>query len=279
MRELVRPAARIDVPVEGKIIGIRRLTAREKVFRIELPGGARLAHQPGQFVMVGLYGSGEAPISITSPPSPGESFELCVRAAGALTHRLHSMEEGDVVGIRGPFGRGFPVREMEGYDMLFVAGGLGLAPLRSLIRYVLERRDRFGSVTILYGARTPADRLFLDELAQWEGDRSIDFRQSIDVGEGDWTGRVGVITTLFRGMELKPARTMVAVCGPPVMYRFVLIELLARGFLESRIYLSFERRMCCGLGKCGRCQINGEFVCRSGPVYSYLHAGRLREAL
>lgn len=279
MRELLKPQPMLDVPVSATIRSVRRLTAKEKLFDIELPPGRELGHGPGQFVMVSVYGTGEAPISITSPPAPGGTFQLCIRNAGTLTHYLHTLDEGARIGIRGPFGKGFVVEEIEGHDILFVAGGLGLAPLRSLISLAIDQRDRFGDLTIFYGARSPEDRLYLDELAAWKADESIDFRQTVDIAGEEWRGRVGVITTLFKGLDLDPARTIVAVCGPPVMYRFVLIELLGRGFLESQIYLSLERRMCCGMGKCGQCQINGELVCTTGPVYRYIDAKRLREAL
>lgn len=279
MPELLQPAPMLDVPVGAAVTGVSSLTGKEKLFEIELPDGRNIGHRPGQFVMVSLYGSGEAPISITSPPAPGGKFELCVRDAGSLTHRLHGLGAGARIGIRGPFGHGFPVEEMEGYDMLFVAGGLGLAPLRSLIAHAMGRRERFGELTIFYGARRPEDRLFRSELGRWEADETIDFRQTVDVADRSWRGRVGVITTLFRGIDLDPMRTMVAICGPPVMYRFVLLELLGRGFLESQIHMSLERRMRCGMGKCGQCQINGEYVCMNGPVFRYIDAKRLREAL
>jgi sulfhydrogenase subunit gamma (sulfur reductase) len=279
MSELLECTPMTDLPVAAVVRGARLLTAREILLDLELEGGRELRHQPGQFVMVSLMGTGEAPISISSPPRPGGRFELCVRDAGTLTHYLHRLKESDRVGIRGPFGHGFPQDEIEGYDVVLVAGGLGLAPLRSLISTVVQRRERFGKVTIMYGARSPRERLFVDELERWARSPGVRVAQTVDVADGTWRGRVGVITTLFSGLEFDPHTSVAAICGPPVMYKFVVMELLARGFLEGRIYMSLERRMCCGMGKCGQCQINGEFVCRSGPVYRYLDAKRLREAL
>ena len=245
-----------------------------------LARNAAIDHKPGQFVMVSVYGSGEAPISISSPPTRGSStFQLCIRDAGTLTHHLHTLSEGDTIGIRGPFGNGFPVDEMEGNEMLFVAGGLGIAPLRSLMRHVLRRRNRFGRITILYGSRSPAERLFVEELDEYDADESIRFLETVDIAHENWTGRVGVITTLMKDLEVRPATTVAAVCGPPIMYKFVVLELLGRGFHEGRIYMSLERRMCCGMGKCGLCQINGVYVCKDGPVFRYLDAKRLAEAL
>lgn len=280
MPDIIAPTPMIDIPVNGTFRRIQRLTKRETLFDVELENGMALNHKPGQFVMVSVFGSGEAPISISSPPRPGSpTFQLCIRDAGTLTHHLHTLGEGARVGIRGPFGNGFPVGDMEGSDILFVAGGLGLAPLRSLIRHVLERRNRFGLITVLYGTRSPEDRLFRKELDEYEKDDSVRFLETVDVADENWTGRVGVITRLIKGLEFQTKNTVAAICGPPIMYRFVILELLARGFHEGGIYMSLERRMCCGMGKCGQCQINGIYVCKDGPVFRYLDAKRLPEAL
>jgi len=280
MPELLAPVPMLDIPVSAKLWRIRQLTPREKLFDVELLGGRVLNHNPGQFVMVSVFGAGEAPISISSPPRHGRpSFQLCIRDAGSLTHHLHTLPEGSRVGIRGPFGNGFPVEDLEGNDILFIAGGLGLAPLRSLIFHVLERRNLFGEITILYGAKTPKERLFREELNELSQDKSIRFLDTVDMADETWSGRVGLITTLLRGLEFRPRETVAAICGPPVMYRFIVLELLARGFNQGRIYMSLERRMGCGMGKCGQCQINGVYVCKDGPVFRYLDAKRLAEAL
>jgi NAD(P)H-flavin reductase len=189
------------------------------------------------------------------------------------------MEPGSIVGIRGPFGNGFPVDKMKGKDLLFAPGGLGLAPLRSLINQVLDERESFGRVIILYGARNPSELLFKDELARWEVRDDMEFHVTVDRGDESWTGHVGVITTLFPRITVNPRNTVAVTVGPPVMYRFVLMELLSKGIQDGRIYLSLERRMKCGLGKCGHCQINNVYVCQKGPVFSYAQLKELPEAI
>jgi len=260
----------IYLPQPARIVDVRPLTALEKLFTLELPGGLSLGHQPGQFVEVSVFGIGEAPISISSSPSRSNgTFELCVRRSGDLTGVLHRMQAGQVLGVRGPFGRGFPIERFHGKDLLFAPGGLGLAPLRSLINQVLDERGQFGRVTILYGAKHPSELLFTDELAQWAARNDVEVRLTVDRPDADWKGNVGVITTLFPRVQIYARNTVAVVCGPPVMYRFVLMELLGKGIAESSIFLSLERRMKCGVGKCGHCQINHVYACQSGPVFSY----------
>ncbi|HJW84216.1 MAG TPA: FAD/NAD(P)-binding protein [Anaerolineae bacterium] len=260
----------IYLPQPVRIVDVRPLTALEKLFTLELPGGLSLGHRPGQFVEVSVFGIGEAPISISSSPSRSNgTFELCVRRSGDLTGVLHRMQAGQVLGVRGPFGRGFPIERFHGKDLLFAPGGLGLAPLRSLINQVLDERGLFGRVTILYGAKHPSELLFTDELAQWAARNDVEVRLTVDRPDADWKGNVGVITTLFPRVQVYARNTVAVVCGPPVMYRFVLMELLGKGIAESSIFLSLERRMKCGVGKCGHCQINHVYACQSGPVFSY----------
>jgi len=253
----------------GKIRTITPLTAMEKMFEIELPGGETLDHDPGQFVEVSLFGVGEAPISICSSPTRRETFELTVRAAGHLTEALHQLREGDEVGIRGPFGVGFPIVPLEGNDILLIAGGLGIAPLRSLINFIIDNRRDFGKVDILLGCRDPESMLFAQDLSWWRERLDINFCCSVDRATPDWFGNVGVITSLIPGVTLDPLKTFSVVCGPPVMYRFVVNELLKKGIPEKQIYLSLERHMKCGLGKCGHCQIHNIYCCQDGPVFSY----------
>lgn len=267
-------------PVSAEIINITPQTALEKVFTVKLPNGLSLAHRPGQFVEVSMLGIGEAPISISSSPSRSNgTFELCVRKVGDVTGALHKLQTGNYIGVRGPFGRGFPYEKFRGKDILFAPGGLGLAPLRSLINQVLDERSRYGRVIILYGARTPSEMLFKEELAEWANRKDVELHLTVDRGDESWTGNVGVITTLFRKIALNPMNTIAAVCGPPVMYRFVLMELFGKGISEGNIYLSLERRMKCGVGKCGHCQINNVYACQSGPVFSYTEVKGLEEAL
>ena len=261
----------------ARVTAIRPLTDKEKLFDIQLADGP-LGHAPGQFVEVSLFGFGEAPISVTSSPTVPDGFQLCVRNVGNLTGALHRLEPGATIGIRGPFGRGFPVDQMRNRDILFVAGGLGLAPLRSLINYVFDRRQEFGHLTILIGARTPGELLFREEFASWERRHDADVHVTVDRAEDGWSGHVGVITTLFPKVSIDPQRTIVVIVGPPVMYRFALAETFAKGVPGEQVYVSLERRMKCGVGKCGHCQMNGVYVCQKGPVFSYTEISGLEEA-
>lgn len=270
----------IYMPIPAWITNIRPMTKLEKLFTIELPNGMSLNHDPGQFVEVSVFGVGEAPISISSSPSRSDgSFELCVRRVGGLTNALHSLEIGSTIGIRGPFGRGFPIYRFHGKDMLFVPGGLGLAPLRSLIGQVLDERHNFGRIIILYGVRHPSEQLFKDELAEWEARDDVELHLTVDRPDDDWKGNVGVITILFPKVQLHARNTVAVTVGPPVMYRFVLAELLAKGIPEGNIWLSLERRMKCGVGKCGHCQIHHIYTCQEGPSFSYAEIKHLKEAL
>ncbi len=260
----------IYLPEPARITKIEQLTALEKVFTIEFLNGRSLGHASGQFVEVSVLGVGEAPISISSSPSRSNgTFQLCVRKAGDLTGVIHQKGVGDKLGIRGPFGRGFPLEKFRGKDILFAPGGLGLAPARSVINQVLDERGRYGRVIILYGARNPAELLFKDELKEWAARDDVELHVTVDRGDENWTGNVGVITTLFPKISVYPRNTVAITIGPPVMYRFVLMELLGKGIPETNIWLSLERRMKCGVGKCGHCQINDLYACQAGPSFSY----------
>ena len=282
MQSIVATAREESVyrPVMAKLLQVERMTELEKMFTLELPGGRSLGNEPGQFVEISLFGIGEAPISISSSPSRSNgTFELCVRRVGDVTNAMHGLEPGSVLGVRGPFGHGFPIEKMKGKDVLFAAGGLGLAPLRSLINEVLDQRGFFGRVIILYGTKQPSEILFKDELLEWAEREDVEFHMTVDRGDENWRGNVGVITTLFPKITLNPRNTVAATCGPPIMYRFVLMEMLGKGISETQIYLSLERRMKCGVGKCGHCQINELYCCQDGPVFRYADIKGLEEAL
>ena len=192
---------------------------------------------------------------------------------------MHQLEAGDEVGVRGPFGKGFPVKILEGNDLLFVAGGLGIVPLRSLINYVIDNRRDFGKVTILLGCKTPEEMLFGDEVEEWGKRLDVNFNCTVDKAGPDWTGHVGLITSLIPGVNLDPNRTFAVVVGPPIMYKYVLKELLAKKIPERQILVSLERHMKCGLGKCGHCQINNIYCCQDGPVFSYEKIKDMKEAV
>ncbi|MGD9100607.1 MAG: FAD/NAD(P)-binding protein [Anaerolineae bacterium] len=267
-------------PVMARVLQVEQLTELEKLFTVELPGGRSLGNRPGQFVEVSVMGIGEAPFVVSSSPSRSNgTFELCIRRVGDLTSALHKLETGDVLGVRGPFGNGFPIERMRGKDMLFAAGGMGLAPLRSLINQVLDERGSFGRVIILYGTKRPSEILLKDELAEWEARDDVEFHMTVDRAEEGWEGNVGVITTLFRHVTVNPRNTVAVTCGPPIMYRFVLMEFAGKGISETQTYLSLERRMKCGVGKCGHCQINDLYCCQDGPVFTYAQIKGVEEAL
>jgi len=269
----------IYLPKLAEVIRTEQLTKMEKLFEIRLLNGQDLGHQPGQFVEVSLLGIGEAPISISSSPTKKGSFELAVRAVGNVTKALHKLEKGAIIGIRGPYGKGFPVEEMKGKDILFVAGGIGLVPLRSLINYVLDKRSDFGRVLILFGAKTPAEQLFLDELAGWRTRPDLEYWETVDRADGKWKGNVGVITTLFPKININPEKTVAVIVGPPVMYRFAILEAQVKGIPDEQIIVSLERRMKCGVGKCGHCQINHLYVCQDGPVFKFAQIKDIKEAI
>jgi len=269
----------IYLPSLAEIVRTEQLTKMEKLFEIRLKNGRDLGHQPGQFVEVSLFGIGEAPISISSSPTQKGSFELAVRAVGNVTKALHTLSSGASLGIRGPFGKGFPVEELKGKDILFVAGGIGLVPLRSLINYVLDNRPAYGRVLVLFGAKTPAEQLFLEELSRWRASKEMEYLETVDRSDGQWQGNVGVITTLFRKMAIDPKKTVAVIVGPPIMYRFAILEAQAKGIPDDQLIVSLERRMKCGVGKCGHCQINNLYVCQEGPVFNYAKIKDVKEAI
>jgi len=266
-------------PRLAELVKVEELTEREKVFEFSLKDGKALGHRPGQFVEVSVMGIGEAPVSVSSSPTRDRTFQLAVRKVGDVTNALHNLKRGAMVGIRGPFGNGFPLEALEGKDILFIAGGIGLVPMRSLVQYVLDRRSSFGRAILLFGARSPAERLFLDELAAWSKSPEIEFHETVDIGDENWMGNVGVITTLIPKVDIDARKTMAVVVGPPIMYRFVIGQLKKRDLPDENIILSLERRMKCGVGKCGHCQINGVYVCQEGPVFTLAQLRNLREAV
>lgn len=240
----------------------------------------RFRHRPGQFVMLSVPGTGEAPISISSTPTRPEVLELCIRRVGRLTDALYRLRANDRVGVRGPYGNGFPVEELEGEDLLLVAGGLGMAPLRSLLGYALDRRERFGKVTLMYGAKAPEEMLFRDELTALTGRGDLECLLTVDRDpSGSWPYHVGLLPKLFDHTEIDPGSTHAAICGPPIVYRFVLERLLALGFSKDRILMSLERRMKCGVGKCGHCSIGYKYTCVHGPIFTYWDALNLPEMI
>jgi NAD(P)H-flavin reductase len=270
-------------PFPARVVGVHRMVENNHLFTLRFVDD-RLAqsfhHRPGQFVMLSVPGTGEAPISISSSPSRLGILELCVRRVGRVTGALYRMSRNDIAGVRGPYGNGFPVAEIAGHDLLLVAGGLGMAPLRSLLWYVLDNRDRYGRVTLLYGTRTPADMLFREELVALVDRADLDCLLTVDSDPaGTWKNHVGLLPELFRFAHIDARRTFAAVCGPPVVYRLILQRLLDLGFRKDRILMSLERRMKCGIGKCGHCSIGYKYTCLNGPIFTYWDAINLPEMI
>jgi len=268
------------VPKAATIVYKEPMTDIDTLYKIRLDSGEPLGHKPGQFIELSIFGIGEAPISISSSPGTGPEFELLVRKIGDVTSKLDTLAIGDKVGIRGPFGNGFNVEGLKGRNLLYVGGGCGLAPLRSLINHSMENRDEFKKITILYGCKDPSSLLFKNDLDSWGKMENVDFKITVDKCQSNecWEGNVGVITTLIPHVDIDPDTTMAIVVGPPVMYKYVIRELKQKGVPDENIIVSLERRMKCGVGKCGHCQINGVYVCLEGPVFNYAEIKELPEA-
>ena len=225
--------------------------------------------QPGQFSMLWVFGVGELPISISGDPSERDRLIYTVRSVGQATQTLISRAVGEAVGVRGPFGIGWPLKQAQGRDVVVVAGGIGLAPLRPVIYEVLHNREKYGRLVILYGARSPRDLLYRKELTAWARQRETQVLVTVDYGGMSWRGHVGVVTTLFKNARLQPERSMAMACGPEIMMRFVARDLETHGFARENIYLSMERNMKCAVGFCGHCQYGPHFICKDGPIFSY----------
>jgi len=270
-------------PYLARIVRVYKMVEDNYLFTLrfvadQLAGTFR--HQPGQFAMISVPGTGEAPISISSSPTRPGILELCVRRVGRVTNALYRMQTNDLVGIRGPYGNGFPTEAIMGNDLLLVAGGLGMAPLRSLLWYALDERASFNRIILMYGAKTPADMLFREELVSLVDRKDMTCLLTVDRDPtGTWKNYVGLLPKLFDYTQVDPARTYAAVCGPPVVYKFVLERLLALGFPKDRILMSLERRMKCGVGKCGHCAVGYKYTCLHGPIFTYWDAINLPEMI
>lgn len=226
---------------------------------------------PGQVAQLSVMGLGEATFSISSPPSRGESLLFSIKEMGRMTKALHDLSSGAKIGLRGPYGNHFPYKEAEGRDLLFIGGGIGLAPLRSLINYVFDHREKYGSITIIYGARSPADLCFKEELFHdWPNQKDTEVYLTVDAAskEDDWKGNVGLVPMYLEEIDPSPLGTLSFTCGPPIMIKFVLQSMKKLGFTPEQIITTLELKMKCGIGKCGRCNIGSKYVCLDGPVFS-----------
>ena len=262
------------IPRTAIIEDIRELTYDTKLYSVRFKYNSKCNessesdYKPGQFVQVSVLGVGEAPISICSSPTQKGYFELSVRNVGLVTSAIHALKKGDEIGIRGPYGNCFPIEQVVGRDLIFVGGGIGLAPLRSAIRFVLDKRSAYGNMQILYGSRSMEDIVFADDLEQWSRQKQSIVYTTIDRPQAGWAGHTGLVTTLLdkiRGLN----DNKVFVCGPLIMIHFVIKELLNAGWAPDDIITTLERYMKCGVGKCGHCYLGGKYVCTDGPVFTY----------
>ena len=265
------------VPHPAVIESVQTESFDTKTFRIAFEDkslAGSFNYKPGQFMEVSLFGAGEAPISIASSPSQKGFLELTIRAAGKLTRAIHRLEPGDKIHLRGPYGNSFPLEEVAGKDLCFIAGGIGLPPLRGVIKSVFDKRADFGKIKILHGAKTPDELCFREELKSWGQIDNTEVYLTVDKPDENWQGDVGVVTKLWNKADMATSDGVAYVCGPPVMIKFVIEALLRSGFKDENIYITLERYMKCGIGKCGHCNIGQKFVCIDGPVFSY---ARLKE--
>ncbi len=254
------------VPAWWPVRSVRRELADTVTLEIEPPPGG-LVFEPGQFTMLSAFGIGEIPISISGDPGAPHALVQTIRSVGPVSSALTALRPGDRIGVRGPFGNGWPLEDARGADVLVVAGGIGLAPLRPVLYTILTDRDAYGRVSLLYGARSPSGLLYLDEIRGWMAGLDIDVLLTVDRGEPGWHGSVGVVTDLIRRASFEPAGTTAFVCGPEIMMRFTKQALESAGVDEERIAVSMERNMACGVGLCGHCQFGPFFVCKDGPVF------------
>jgi NAD(P)H-flavin reductase len=272
MEPMPDPGAAMSVsdpmlPAVARVLGRRREGADVFTLDIEAPGRAVVA--PGQFNMLTAFGVGEVAISASGDPAEPDRLVHTIRAVGAVSSALTRLDAGDVVGLRGPFGRGWPMAAAAGRDVVVVGGGLGLAPLRPVLYRLLAERASYGRITLLFGARSPADILFRGEIEEWRRRLDIAIEVTVDHADAGWHGHVGVVTTLMKGGEFDPLRAVAMVCGPELMMRFAVAALGDAGVPDDAIYLSMERNMKCAVGFCGHCQFGTVFVCRDGPVFRY----------
>jgi len=271
------PRANIFMPREAEIVRAKQITATEKHFTLKMKDGQPMTFEPGQMLEVSVFGFGEIPIGYASSPTRTQTFDIVVRKVGRVSSAITALEQGQTLYVRGPLGHGFPLDKLRGYDLLIVAGGIGLCPTRSLINYILDRRSEFKKFTLFFGVKTPQEQLFLEDLANWRKSKDVEYHETVDRADASWKGNVGVITTLFKKVSVDPGARVI-ICGPPVMYKFVIAELDGIGVPRTNVYVDLERRMKCGIGKCGHCQINDKYVCLDGPVFCFKDIENLEEA-
>jgi NAD(P)H-flavin reductase len=256
----------------GTLVGVEDLATDIRMFRVQLDDPserANFAYRPGQFAFVSAFGVGEAPFGLTSTLGRSSELEFAVNKVGTVTGALHLLDQGDTVGVRGPFGNSFPLDEIKGKNVILLGGGIGGAPLRPVIHTILDNREDYGKLTILWAARSPSLLVFRDEFPNWRAAPDTELHLTVDQGDEGWPGRVGLITDLLERVAPSPENATTITCGPPVMIKFVLLALEKMGFSRDQMIVTLEAKMKCGVGKCGRCNLGEQYVCTDGPVFSY----------
>jgi sulfhydrogenase subunit gamma (sulfur reductase) len=265
-------------PEVGTIIKVVEETPTIKTFQVVLDDQGRMdafRFEPGQVAQLSLFGAGEATFVINSPPTRREYLQFSVMKAGEVTERIHQCKEGDPIGVRGPLGNWFPYEDMKGKDIYFIGGGIGMAPLRTLLLYMLDNRKDYGAITLLYGARSPQDLCYQEEVKEWATRKDMELILTVDREFPEWNKRVGLIPNVLKELAPAPKGKVAITCGPPIMIRFTLQALAELGYQDEQVITTLERRMKCGIGLCGRCNIGTSYVCVDGPVYSLAQLKKL----
>jgi len=254
-------------PIETKVLEVISETPTIKTIRMKPVEEIHFA--TGQFIELTIPGVGEAPFTPSSKPSVKDIIEVSVMRVGKVTEKIHQLKKGDIIGLRGPFGQGYPLDKFKGKEVLIVGGGCGFAPLRSLMYALFEISGEFKKLLFRGGCKSPSEFLYRKEVAQWGQRADLDMVLTVDQGDDTWKGNVGLVTTILNKLQMDPQEGVAIVCGPPIMMRFAIIKLLDLGFREENIYLSMEKNMSCGIGKCGHCRIGTYYACKDGPVFQY----------
>jgi len=267
-------------PHLGRLVEIQDMAPQIKFFRVQMlnTNGAFKEYLPGQFAFVSAFGVGEAPFGIAGTPDRGKLIEFAVQRHGAVTTELHKLGNGDIIGVRGPYGNNFPMEQFKGNDLVVLGGGIGGAPLRPIIQSVLDNRGDYGHLTILWAARNPSLLLFKDEYHSWKSAPNTELHLTVDEGDKQWEGNIGLITDLLKEISPRPKNSIAITCGPPIMIYFVDKVLSTLGFLPRQHFVTLEARMHCGVGKCGRCNLGEKLICVDGPVFSMDEIGNMLES-
>jgi NAD(P)H-flavin reductase len=268
-------------PYLGTLVGVKDLATDIKLFQVELNDSQareRFTYLPGQFAFLSAFGIGEAPFGLASIASRGTALDFAVAKVGTVTAALHAMEEGSIVGVRGPMGNCFPLEEIKGKNVIVLGGGIGGAPLRPVIHTILDQREDYGHLTILWAARNPSLLVFTDEYGDWRAVPRTDLHLTVDQGDESWIDNVGLITELLEKVAPSPENAVTITCGPPIMIKFVMLTLKKLGFTAEQMITTLEAKMKCGIGKCGRCNLGEKFVCVDGPVFTYTEISQFLES-